>query len=240
MLRKKGHIVSIATGRPFRNSNVYYQQLEMNTPIVNFNGALCHNPKDKKWVKEYHRKLPRDIALDMAEMSGDEGILQIAAETKDAVYITDSYIPYGDFFPNGTKDTLFLNEENLQENPTSVSVFTSSREAQPFIEEKIVAKYGDLIEVRTWGGHTPCLEVVSAGVQKAMGIEQISQYYNISRQNILAFGDEDNDYEMIQYAGHGVAMVNGIDAIKNIADDMTYKSNHEDGLADYLEKYFKL
>lgn len=239
-LRKEGHIISIATGRPFRNSKRYYQQLDMDTPIVNFNGALCHNPKEQRWEKAYHWKLDREIALDMAALAGEEGILQIAAETKDAVYVTDSYIPYGDFFPNGHKDTLFLNEENLKEDPTSVSVFTTSHEIQPFIEEKIMKKYGDSVEVRTWGGNTPCLEVVAAGVQKAMGVEQISQFYGIERKNILAFGDEGNDYEMIQYAGHGVVMSNGIDALKEIADDMTYKTNHEDGLADYLEKYFRL
>lgn len=239
-LRKNGHIVSIATGRPFRNSKHYYSQLKMDTPIVNFNGALCHKPVDSTWEKQYHKTLNRDIAVDLAKLKGQPGILMIAAETKDAVYVTDSFVPYGDYFPNGHKDTRILSEENLQENPTSVSIFTTSKEAQPFIQERLVATYGDDIEVRTWGGNTPCLEVVAAGVQKALGVEQISFYYGIDRKNILAFGDEDNDYEMIQYAGHGVAMLNGIDALKNIASDMTYKTNEEDGLADYLEKYFKL
>ena len=45
---------------------------------------------------------------------------------------------------------------------------------------------------------------------------------------------------MIQYAGHGVAMSNGIDSLKKIADDITFKTNQQDGLADYLETYFKL
>lgn len=239
-LRDKGHIISIATGRPFRNSKVYYQQLQMNTPIVNFNGALCHNPQKNRWEKEYHKTLTRELALDIGQMSSEEGILQIAAETKDGVYITGPYVPYGDFFPNGQKDTAALTAQNLRVDPTSVSIFTSSKDIQPVIEAKIIAKYGNSVEVRTWGGHTPCLEVVATGVQKAIGIEQISQYYGISRQNILAFGDEDNDYEMIQYAGHGVAMSNGIDSLKKIADDMTFKTNQQDGLADYLETYFKL
>lgn len=239
-LRNKGHIISIATGRPYRNSRHYYKQLKMDTPIVNFNGALCHKPVDLKWEKQYHKTLDRSIALDLLDFKEEPGILMIAAEGKDAVYVTDSYVPYGDYFPNGHKDTRILSEKNLQENPTSVSIFTSSHEAQPYIQERLVAKYGDDIEVRTWGGFAPCLEVVAAGVQKALGVEQIAFYYGIDRKNILAFGDEDNDYEMIQYAGHGVAMKNGIDALKEIAQDQTFKINDEDGLADYLEKYFKL
>ena len=239
-LQKQGHIVSIATGRPYRNSHFYYDQLKMDTPIVNFNGALLHKPREIHWDKQYHRTLKRDVALELATLKEDEGVSMIAAETKDVVYVTDSFVPYKDFFPNGNKDTRIFNATNLKEDPTSVSIFTYSLEMQPIIKEKIIAKFGDEIEVRTWGGFAPCLEVVSAGVQKAMGVEQISFHYGIKQENILAFGDEDNDYEMIQYAGHGVAMLNGIDELKKIASDVTFKNNHDDGLADYLEKYFKI
>lgn len=45
---------------------------------------------------------------------------------------------------------------------------------------------------------------------------------------------------MIQYAGHGVVMKNGIDALKRISNDVTEKTNNEDGLALYLENYFGL
>ena len=58
--------------------------------------------------------------------------------------------------------------------------------------------------------------------------------------NILAFGDEDNDMEMIDYAGHGVVMTNGIPTLKKIANDITEFTNDQDGLAIYLEKYFSL
>lgn len=44
-----GHIVCIATGRPFRSSSIYYDELNLDTPIVNFNGAYVHHPKDDSW-----------------------------------------------------------------------------------------------------------------------------------------------------------------------------------------------
>ena len=73
-----------------------------------------------------------------------------------------------------------------------------------------------------------------------MGAERIAQSYNIGQEDIIAFGDEANDYEMIQCAGLGVAMNNGIEALQNIADDVTTYSNHENGLAEYLTNYFEL
>ena len=46
--------------------------------------------------------------------------------------------------------------------------------------------------------------------------------------------------EMIEYAGHGVAMKNGIDELKNIANAITPFTNDENGLAKYLQDYFQL
>lgn len=47
--RKNGHEVMIATGRPFRASELYYKQMGLTTPIVNFNGAFVHHPEDPSW-----------------------------------------------------------------------------------------------------------------------------------------------------------------------------------------------
>ena len=56
---------------------------------------------------------------------------------------------------------------------------------------------------------------------------------DIPKERIIAFGDENNDLEMIEYAGVGVAMANGIDELKSIADEVTL-SNNEDGIAQVL------
>lgn len=237
----QGHIVSIATGRPFRTSAQFYKQLELNTPMVNFNGAWCHHPNDKHWKNGYHRSLERDVALSLIPLSRYSSVKLISAESQDHVYLDRSEdYPYTGGVPLTESQILPFTEENLIENPTSVNVFTGEEQSIPFLQEKIVERYGDEIEVRTWGGPTPTLEIVSAGIQKAMGVEKIADYYNIKRNDIIAFGDEANDYEMIQYAGHGVVMKNGINGLKEVSDAITSVSNHENGLANYLTTYFDL
>lgn len=239
-LRKDGHIVSIVTGRPYRNSYYYYKQLELDTPIVNFNGAWLHNPSKKSWDHGYHKKLSKDLALSMLSLKNNPEVQLIAAESQTSIYIEGKYVPYPDFFPEGIHMSKQLRPEILLEDPTSVGVFTTTRKYQPEIEQKIIDTYKDSVEVRMWGGDTPCLEVVAAGVQKAMGLERIAKHYHFSREDILAFGDQENDFEMIQYAGHGVVMSNGSERLKKISNDITRTSNHQDGLADYLEDYFKI
>ena len=109
--REAGHIISIATGRPYRNSKHYYDQLKMITPMINFNGALCHLPNEKNWSNQYHKTVSRDIALDMLDLKKEFDIKLIAAELLDSVYTDESFLPYPDFFPNGQKDVLKLKSE---------------------------------------------------------------------------------------------------------------------------------
>lgn len=239
-LRQAGHIVSIVTGRPYRNSYYYYKELEMDTPIVNFNGAWCHNPSDSEWSYGYHKTLSKDLAISMLSLRSNPEVQLIAAESQNSIYVEGEYVPYPDFFPDGIEVSIQLTPETLIEDPTSVGVFTSTRQYQPYIEQKIIDQYKGSVEVRMWGGDTPCLEVVAAGVQKAMGLERIASYYGIDRKDILAFGDQENDYEMIQYAGKGIVMSNGIDRLKAISNDVTASSNHDDGVSRYLETYFSL
>ena len=57
----------------------------------------------------------------------------------------------------------------------------------------------------------------------------------IGMDEMLAFGDDENDYEILKNVGKGVAVANAIPMIQEIADDIT-SSNDEDGVAKYIEK----
>lgn len=240
-LTAQGHIVSIATGRPFRTSVQYYKQLQLTTPIVNFNGAWCHHPQNDHWDFGYHKSLDREIALSFLPLNEFSAVRLLAAESKDNIYVDRLG---EETYSNGPSIQKFkakaFTADSLNENPTTVNVFTHVEKNLPYIQEQILNDYNKTIEIRTWGGLSPALEIVAKGIQKAMGIEHIAKSYNIPRKNIIAFGDEANDYEMIQYAGHGVVMKNGIESLKDISDDITLKSNHQNGLASYLNNYFDL
>ena len=96
------------------------------------------------------------------------------------------------------------------------------------------------IDVRTWGGPMAILEIVSKGIEKAKGVHRIANYLDIDQKDVIAFGDEHNDLELLEYAGWGVAMKNGTDQLKGVANDVTEHTNQEDGLATYLEDLLAL
>ena len=80
-------------------------------------------------------------------------------------------------------------------------------------------KYGDFVEPRVWGGPYSIMELIRRGTQSWAA--SIVKEYQLSPDQIIAFGDEHNDAEMLSYAGRGVAMKNAVDDIKQIADDVT-------------------
>ena len=81
------------------------------------------------------------------------------------------------------------------------------------------------------------LEIVSAGVNKGEGIEKLCELLNVPLERTVAMGDEANDVDMIRAAGIGVAMCNGIPALKAVADVVTEHDNNHDGVAEIIERF---
>lgn len=71
---------------------------------------------------------------------------------------------------------------------------------------------------------------------KGLGIQKILEYYHIKKEEAMAFGDGNNDIEMLETVGKGIAMKNGSNSLKEIADDIC-GDVAEDGIYHYcLEK----
>jgi Cof subfamily protein (haloacid dehalogenase superfamily) len=235
---KQGHYVSIVTGRPYRMSHQFYRQLGLTTPMVNFNGALVHIP-EKNWADEKETGIHRDLVFDILAQKQALNLDFVAAENKETFFI-DSFDHFDSaFFASDATPHNLLTAKNLLTDPTSMMVRTSQDQAK-LVSDSLMKQYGDYVDVRTWGGPTPILEIVSKGIQKAKGVEQVSNFLNIKRSDIIAFGDEHNDEEMLDYVGWGVAMQNATEKIKSVANDVTDKSNDENGLAEYLTRYLEL
>lgn len=233
-----GHTVSIATGRPYRMSVDIYNELNLGTPMVNFNGALVHLPHHR-WDGEIETLIDRDIAFDILARKEELQLDFVAAESKDSFYIDNL-----DFFDNAifaaeaTEENI-LTAKNMKTNPNSLLLRVNNPDSLA-ASTKLIDQYGDFVEVNTWGGPKPILEVVSKGIQKAKGVSHIADLFGFQQKDVVAFGDEHNDFEMLDYAGWGVAMANGTEQVKRVANDVTEKTNDDDGLADYLEKYLGL
>lgn len=80
------------------------------------------------------------------------------------------------------------------------------------------------------------LEITAGGASKGQALEALCGHLGIPIEDTMAFGDRDNDADMLLAAGIGVAMENAVDELKAVADFVT-RSNDEDGIAHALEKF---
>lgn len=237
---KAGHIVVIATGRPNRASINYYNELNMNTPMVNFNGALIHHPSDQKWGT-IHNPLPRNTALDVVDTCYDLDVYNILAEVQDNVFLDKYDDDIINLFQNLGQTypfTIGNLKKGLTTDPTSLLIHPKEEHIEE-LSNHLNDYHAEVIEHRKWGAPWNIFEIVKKGLNKAVGLHKIAHYYDIPKEHIIAFGDEDNDLEMIDYAGVGVAMGNGISELKAIAKHVT-DTNEQDGVGTFLESYLKI
>ena len=126
------------------------------------------------------------------------------------------------------KEHLFLREmydaRELYEIPMHALYLDDSVEAARLVEQTFPALRTPIMSEITGGA-----DVIPAHLSKAYGLELLLEHWGIRREESAAIGDSMNDFEMIQAAGIGIAMGNGIPALKEAADYVTTDIS-EDGL----------
>ncbi|SFP78834.1 Cof-type HAD-IIB family hydrolase [Salibacterium halotolerans] len=236
--KKMGHAVAIATGRPYRASKMYYQQLGLDTPIVNFNGAYVHHPGDSSF-HTYHSPLDLETAKTIIDTCKAFQVNNMMAEVVDDVFLHDYDETFLDMFalhkdPSACGDLKTL----LRSGPTSLLVYPKLEHAEE-LRNLISGEHAQGIEQRSWGAPHHMIEIISTGNNKAAGLEKVADYCGLTLNHVIAFGDEDNDIEMLLEAGSGVAMGNASPEAKQAASEVTW-SNEEEGIAVYLEERLQL
>ena len=101
-------------------------------------------------------------------------------------------------------------------------------------QEKELMKRLQYCKTTRW--HEYGIDLISECGGKDIGIGHVLEYYGINRSECMAFGDGENDVDMLKYAGIGVAMGNATDSTKACADYVTKDIEH-DGIYYALKKY---
>lgn len=139
-------------------------------------------------------------------------------------------------FPEGEISGQFVVEDVdslIAEPVTRVVIRSTDHTAEEFTA--IVQDLG-LTGTNYFIGYSAWLDLAPGGVSKASGLDYLCRRLGIEPADVLAVGDGNNDIEMIDWAGRGVAMGHAPDALKEVADHVT-GSIDADGLADELEQY---
>lgn len=230
------HYVVIATGRPYRSSRYYYDMMGLKTPIINYNGALVHHPSDpafkKTWITIDHQVV-FDLIRDMSDI-----LVNVFCEIEDDIFLwkdNEEIRPYL-HLDGGTLTTGNL-DKILKGNPNGAIVL-SKFGCDEQLKQYIRNKYHGTIQIRFWNANDIAVsEIYSPLTSKGSALRMIAQYLGVSKENIIAIGDANNDIEMLEFAKVGVAMGNCNPEVVKAADIQTTSiENH--GVYEFLHDFF--
>ena len=84
-------------------------------------------------------------------------------------------------------------------------------------------------ELNIAGKDTNCLEITKSGIHKGFALSKLSRYLNINLNDIIVFGNEDNDIPMFEVAGWSIAMGNSPKEVKEKAKSIA-PDDYEEGV----------
>lgn len=145
-----------------------------------------------------------------------------------------------------TREEIYINFVDDKVRFTQKNISSPIPPCKPYLDEPFyqVLIYtddvGKLIEnyphskITRWNPYG--IDLINKNASKVMGMHEIFKIYELSMEECMAFGDGDNDVEMLDACGTGIAMGNGSEKVKQHADYIT-NSVEEDGIMLALKKY---
>ena len=233
-VRKEGHQIVIATGRPYRMAIQIYNDLSLETPMINFNGAMTTIP-GKNWEHAVSKHINISLVFDLIKKQQAFKLDFLAAEFRRKFFINSfehaspSLFGISNFEPYHQ-----MRMEKLDDDPNAILLrtrFTDKLQLANHIDDY----FSNQVNVSAWGGQNGILEVVPKGVSKASALKHLLKLNDQDTSDLIAFGDEHNDIEMLKLAGTGYAMKNASNTLLAHADKQIAYSNDEDGVAKTLE-----
>ncbi len=229
---RAGMVVTLATGRMFRSTLPFSRQLGIQAPLVTYNGALVKDPDSGE---EYaHHVIPLPLAHNTLQIARDLGLVPHAF-IQDQLCV-ESYHQWARYYEEiiGGVRACVVGDLGrfLKKEPTKI-ILNGSVERLADVELAVRQTLEPALHVTRSRPHF--LEVLPPAVSKLVGLRALGRHLDIDVSAMVAVGDAQNDLEMLQGVGWGVAMGNAVPEVKAAADHVT-AAVHEDGLALALEQ----
>lgn len=225
--------VVITSGRMFRSTMKYVRAIGLETPAITYNGAYVKQESTGQVLLS--ETLDAEVAISLVDYCAAHD-LNLNYYLDDTLYVAKA-TPWGELYSQRTGVPLTpVGDLRKLTNraPTKVLIV-----AEPELILKLKNELSPIYADRSYItiSNVEYLEFIPKGVDKGKALAVVANFYGIPRENVIVFGDADNDVPMIAWAGLGVAMANAQpDAIA--AADRIAPRYDDDGVAVVLEEIF--
>ena len=230
--RTAGVHVIVVTGRMFRSVRPYLDEAGLDEPVVCYQGAVVADPRSGTFLR--HVPIPRADALEAIDAVVEAGF-HVNCYVDDSLYVaevTPEARSYSGF------QGLDLHEVGdlhtwLHDDPTKL-VAVGDPDALDALEDVLKPRFAGKLFVSKSLPHF--LEFAHPDVNKGSGLQFVADLLGFTAEQTVACGDGENDRELLDWAGFGVAVANAHEDILARAD-LVVPDVEEEGVATLLDAY---
>ena len=227
----KGITIVIATGRLFYSAEKYAKQIGDGTKILCYNGCLV---TEADGTPIFSASLTPEVMKKVAVFAKERGLY--------SQFYKDHKILVEKVTDGTTIDPDLANTTAIEVGDFDTYEFTPSPKAMIVAPPEDVARYqAELREVigdETYIAQSQpyLIEIMPKDINKAHSLELLCDRLGITKDEVMACGDNTNDAEMVIWAGTGVAMANAVDALKEVSEYVC-EEERSYGVAEAIEKF---
>jgi hypothetical protein len=245
--QEKGVRLVLCSGRSFASLKVFGNEIGLgeNDYIIGFNGgtiykALGNEPFYEVLISEAKAKL---LISEILKVKKTDPFIDKEAEivVYDSVYsiLAQEFCPHGEAYAEMAMIGLEKSADlvnSIKGNIYKILVAGDGRALKEVEKHLISLNIPGIDVMYSW--HS-LMEIIHSDAQKGAGLAHLAGLLGIPMSEVVAIGDQSNDLSMIAAAGMGVAMLNGIDEAKEIADWVTERDNNDCGVAEVVYRFIK-
>ncbi|MGH3030788.1 MAG: Cof-type HAD-IIB family hydrolase [Gaiellaceae bacterium] len=230
--RAAGLRVIVVTGRMFRSVRPYLEEAGIDDPVVCYQGAVVAEPGSGRFLR--HEPIPLELARETIGALEQERF-HVNCYVNDELYVArvtpeaEQYASFQRLPIHPVGDLLAW----LDEPPTKL-VTIGEPEVLDGLEERMKASFDGRLYISKSLPYF--LEFASPDVTKASGLAFLAEHLGFGAEATVAFGDGENDVELIQWAGYGVAVANAHERVLAVADWVCPPAA-EEGVAQVIEAF---
>lgn len=243
-LDARGIVSVLASGRSFESVRRLAAEYDLRGPIISNNGARLDLSPDGPMLSEH--AFPDALARQVFALLKAQKIyftcyghgtlyqnnLEYATDKLRGVNLHDKFVMHAHRAERVVDDEVLTVSEGLRA-PYKFVAFNDHDEARNRLREALKASGLSLNVSSSWHDN---IEIMFAEAGKDVMLLELAARLSISRDKIMAFGDNTNDAGMLQAAGVPVAMENAVPKLKKIAS-LIAPDHDNDGVAAVLNQY---
>ena len=205
-LNENGAKVIIASGRRHQNSIRFQRQLELNGPIIACQGGLIRDGESGNVIEAHF--LPQTVSKEITNEGAKAGVRVIYYHL-DHLYVAERDNEWIELYESrvGEKTEALPDLDRLDGRRALKIVWYGDPLVLGSVRPRMAERYREKVDLLSTEKEN--LEFMPRGINKATALAKVAAELGVRAEETLAFGDGENDVQMLSWAGAGVAMRHG-------------------------------